>query len=80
MATVTVNDDGTITVSVNAQEQTFLAMAKEEGGIAARIEQRLNSYLDREIRDTFEQRFARLPAQDQADVLTKFENARPQGR
>ena len=81
MAQVSLTAVGDILITLTAREKRFLIMAKEEGaGVGQLLETALNDWLNQRIRDVFNARVGRLAAQDQTDLLTKLDAAKPPPR
>ena len=76
MPTVTINADGSITVALNPQDQGLAVMLREERGPEV-LTAVFNLWFTNEVKTVMNERFARLPAQDQVDLLTKMSQAKP---
>jgi hypothetical protein len=67
MATVTNNQDGTLTVTLSDAEVTTVSMIQDDS-----IAQYVTLWLGEKAKQLFASRFAQLSPTDQADVLAKF--------
>lgn len=70
MATVIQNKDGSLTVNLDQVEQDTMA-----GLPAGQLEAYVTLWLKEQATQVFQQSFAKLAPQDQADVLAKFRAA-----
>lgn len=76
MPQVTINLDGTIAVTLDAQEQALAVLLREEVGDKA-FDEVFRLQFTTAIRNVMNDRFARLPQQDQMDMMAKMSAAKP---
>jgi len=76
MPQVSINQDGTVTVTLDPQEQALAGMVLEEKG-ADIFTEVFKLWFTNTVKEVMNARFSRLPQQDQVSLLTKMSQAKP---
>lgn len=76
MPSTTINEDGTITVTLDPQEQAMSTMVREEAGANA-FDDVFRLQFTNQVRNVMNSRFSRMPQQDQIDLMGKMALAKP---
>jgi hypothetical protein len=77
MPSTTINQDGSITVTLDPQEVAMAVMVREESGPDV-FDEVFRLQFTNQVRSVMNTRFARLPPQDQADLMGRMVQARPE--
>ena len=79
MPQVTINQDGTVSVTLDPQEQALAGMVLEEKGADAFTEV-FSLWFNNTVRDVMNSRFGRLSQADRISLLVKMTDAKPPAR